>query len=560
MKKESTFFKYVRHMLLPGLFWGLLSPGVQAQSGMVSLVPAQDNTLYEDTNGSLSNGSGDYLFAGKTKNNAIRRALVRFSLDDSIPAGVQIDSVKLMLTMSKSVSGAAPVTLHRVSTSWGEGASDADNEEGFGSTAQQDDATWIHRFSGGQMWNTAGGDFLATASDTALVDGNGPYTWEGPGLVADVNAWLEQPDANFGWILIGDESQIPSAKRFNSRENASGGPRLEIYYSQPQVVTALVQVIHNSPDPVADTVDIYIDGTRAINDLAFRTATPFLPLPAEQELTIGIAPGNSSDAAEIIASFALTLAGNETYAVIATGVIDTTMFNQQVNGNTSFGLTVISGALPIATNPLVVDIAAFHGAPDAPAVDVVVQGLNLTLFDSLHYGDFLPYASVPATFTGAPLQLNVLNDATGDLLATYEVTLDSLVGRSAIVFASGFLNPTENQDGAPFGFFAALGDGQVIEIPQLSTSRRSGLEALAGFMAYPNPTTGNIRLHAVSETSSPITLRVFDLMGRTLLEEKWVQIKGPWEKNLDLAAFAMRQVWVELRQGNQHGIARILVK
>ncbi|MEL7062300.1 MAG: DUF4397 domain-containing protein, partial [Bacteroidota bacterium] len=36
-----------------------------------------------------------------------------------------------------------------------------------------------------------------------------------------------------------------------------------------------VQVIHNSPDPLADSVDIYLDGVLAVSDLKFREATEF---------------------------------------------------------------------------------------------------------------------------------------------------------------------------------------------------------------------------------------------------------------------------------------------
>jgi hypothetical protein len=43
---------------------------------------------------------------------------------------------------------------------------------------------------------------------------------------------------------------------------------------------ARVQVIHNSADAAAAVVDVYINGGAqpAINDFAFRTATPFIDL------------------------------------------------------------------------------------------------------------------------------------------------------------------------------------------------------------------------------------------------------------------------------------------
>ena len=54
-----------------------------------TLGPNKDNTLYEDANGSLSNGSGEFMFGGRTGNQeggTRMRPLVAFDLS-SIPAG-----------------------------------------------------------------------------------------------------------------------------------------------------------------------------------------------------------------------------------------------------------------------------------------------------------------------------------------------------------------------------------------------------------------------------------------------------------------------------------------
>jgi hypothetical protein len=58
-------------------------------------------------------------------------------------------------------------------------------------------------------------------------------------MAADVTEWLNQPDSNFGWILIGDESTMPTAKRFASRENPteSDRPVLTITYRTETLVT-----------------------------------------------------------------------------------------------------------------------------------------------------------------------------------------------------------------------------------------------------------------------------------------------------------------------------------
>ncbi len=64
-----------------------------------------------------------------------------------------------------------------------------------------------------------------------------------------------------------------------------------------------LQVIHNSADVAAENVDIYLNGDLLLDDFAFRTATPFIDAPADVELNIGVAPGNSSSVDDTLANF-----------------------------------------------------------------------------------------------------------------------------------------------------------------------------------------------------------------------------------------------------------------
>ncbi|MEJ2086737.1 MAG: hypothetical protein P8Y44_13885, partial [Acidobacteriota bacterium] len=76
-------------------------------------------------------------------------------------------------------------------------------------------------------------DFVATPSATEVVGGNGSYTWGSTAqMVADVQAWVDNPSSNFGWVLVGNEFTQPTAKSFDSRESG-GGPVLEVTYNAP---------------------------------------------------------------------------------------------------------------------------------------------------------------------------------------------------------------------------------------------------------------------------------------------------------------------------------------
>ncbi len=198
---------------------GLLGPDSAVHGAIVDLTASQDNTLFQDDAGTLSNGSGQYLFAGTTQSGEIRRGLIAFDLS-SIPADSKINLASLRLEMNRTISPGRDVSLHRVTSDWGESASNAGSQEGRGAPAEPGDATWIHTFSAEQLWQTPGGDFIATPSATLSVSGNGQYTWPGPELAADVQRWLDDPSSNFGWALVGDEGRGGTAKRFASRESA----------------------------------------------------------------------------------------------------------------------------------------------------------------------------------------------------------------------------------------------------------------------------------------------------------------------------------------------------
>jgi plastocyanin len=202
----------------------------------VELEAERDATIYEDGSGTNANGSGSYLFTGRSESqngSAERRALLAFPVSESIPEGSTITSVSLELTMSRTRSGAQTVRLHRLLEDWSEGPSDPTGQEGGGTTAVAGDVTWIHREFSETLWTTSGASFTQTASATLQVASVGSHSYSStPELVADVQGWLDDPSSNFGWALVVDSPTSGSAKRFNSRENstASSRPKLTIAY------------------------------------------------------------------------------------------------------------------------------------------------------------------------------------------------------------------------------------------------------------------------------------------------------------------------------------------
>src|SRR5258706_6166982 len=132
----------------------------------VVLLPSKDNTISsqdQDLGGTTSDGAGPHMYVGETSFAGSRRALVQFDVS-AVPSTAEINGVTLNFNASKG-HGFQTITLHRLLSDWGEGAS---NSGDFGAVvlapAQDGDATWLyhHFFSDGssQPWTTPGGDFV----------------------------------------------------------------------------------------------------------------------------------------------------------------------------------------------------------------------------------------------------------------------------------------------------------------------------------------------------------------------------------------------------------------
>jgi hypothetical protein len=213
-------------------------------STVIELGAIGDNTLYAEDD-LLSNGAGQRFFAGATALGDLRRGLVKFDVAGNVPAEAFIVSATLRLHVSKHHALAQPelFTVNRVLSEWGEGTSDAPLEEGIGAAATVGDATWSFSYYSPTpteliSWTNPGGDFLPVASASTVIGvADGYYTWgPEPGIIADLMYWLRFPDKNYGWIVLGNELDLRTARRFDSRENVGPNfrPILIVEYAQAQ--------------------------------------------------------------------------------------------------------------------------------------------------------------------------------------------------------------------------------------------------------------------------------------------------------------------------------------
>ena len=345
----------------------------------------------------------------------------------------------------------------------------------------------------------------------------------GAALVVVASGFLD-PSANSNGEAFGLFAALPT-----------GGALIELPSTTPTVGTSRVQVIHNSADAAAAEVDVYINGDLAIDDFAFRTASPFISLPSEIEIAVAIAPANSTSVADAIATFNYTLADSETYVIVANGIVSGSGYSPA----TPFDLYVYGMGREASGNANQTDVLVFHGATDAPTVDVVevLAGAG-TIVDDLSYGDFQGYLEL----TTADYEIEVRDETGATTVACYSAPLASLNqgGAALIVVASGFLDPSANSNGADLGLYAALPTGgALIGLPACTTVSTQDIKVDFSLNVYPNPVNGNsVNISSNENITGAILI---DFAGREILNEKFSNVTSAW---VNIPANASKGIYI----------------
>ena len=130
------------------------------------------------------------------------------------------------------------------------------------------------------------------------------------------------------------------------------------------------------------------------------------------------------------------------------------------------------------------------------------------------YGSFDGYLEVPTNDYVLQVQLS-----DGTPVVSYQAPLATLGlnGAAITVVASGFLDPSVNSDGAPFGLWVALpSTGPLVELP-LATSVRD-LAANGTINAWPNPASDVLTVDVTNLRDARSTVMITDAAGRVVAD------------------------------------------
>jgi Domain of unknown function (DUF4397) len=306
----------------------------------------------------------------------------------------------------------------------------------------------------------------------------------------------------------------------------------------PPVSTTMarVQIIHNAPTP---TVDIYAGTAKLLDNFAFRTATPFIDVPAGVEIPIGVALGTSTASTDAIATFPVKFDAGKTYVVVATGI---------VGGTPGFTLRVFDMGAEKADKADNVGILFFHGSPDAPTVDVVTGGQPL--INDASYGDFKGYLNVPA----ASYDLSVTPGANNsNVLAKYKADLSFWKGKTAVIFASGFLGAGKTPGFEPW---VALSNGGTFPLPAIPMLQNENVEdrgiVASELRMYPNPTADRFQVNFRVEADTDVQALIVNSLGQAAeTRNLGILAKGAHLLDFDAAALPVGNYYLTLRSADR---------
>jgi hypothetical protein len=134
----------------------------------------------------------------------------------------------------------------------------------------------------------------------------------------------------------------------------------------------------------------------------------------------------------------------------------------------------------------------------------------------------------------------------------FRTDLSNVKDSAVIILLSGFLNPANNQNGAPAKLIAVLPNGKVIVSSDVTGIDENLLNNEISILTYPNPASNFTNIAYKLGKSSNVSIRVIDQLGKQLLiENKGTRAAGNYTDKLDFSKLSNGLYLIELNADGQ---------
>ncbi len=306
---------------------------------------------------------------------------------------------------------------------------------------------------------------------------------------------------------------------------AAGGVAILLDSVPPPPENPKVQFIHNAADPSVQNIDIWIDGNKAFNNMAFRKASPFLPLKVKDSKVIIYKAGTSSP---ILDSMTISLEGNKQYILMTTGVVDTTLFTRIANTGKAiqFNMVLFDRAQKESGNQDKINTLFFNGVSDIQKMSLTEESTSSPFVNQLPYPTF---ENAYQAINRGTVKWN-LTTTGNTILHSYSADLNAHAGKSLVVFTSGFLTNEDEVSGSPkIALYAADSAGKTFVFTDITTGISEAKVDANSFIIYPNPAQNII--HVSSKKQEAESIRIIDINGKVVIN----QPANKNETNIDIS-------------------------
>jgi Secretion system C-terminal sorting domain len=189
-----------------------------------------------------------------------------------------------------------------------------------------------------------------------------------------------------------------------------------------------VQIIHasSSSNPSVNLVDVYVGGNLFADDLAFKTASPFIEILPVANTVIAVAPSNSLSASDAFYTRVYD------FSTITDANALIVLLGDPVSSTVPFQILITQPALELSENPLSARVAFIHAATEVGGLDAVLRSGPMIL-SNLSYPNASGYLSLP----GVETYIDVKSTGTTNLISTYRLSLNAELGKALVVLVTG---------------------------------------------------------------------------------------------------------------------------
>ena len=161
--------------------------------------------------------------------------------------------------------------------------------------------------------------------------------------------------------------------------------------------------------------------------------------------------------------------------------------------------------------------------------------------NTISYTEFAGYLELPTD--DYVVQIN----AGGSGVAAYQAPLATLglEGAALAVIASGFLDPSQNSDGASFGLWVSLPSGGDLIPLQAATLGVADFNQNT-FVMFPNPVNNQLNFDFKSLDVDELTISITDVQGRVILNNRI----NSTNYSIDVSSLSMGLYQVTILEGN----------